>query len=141
MNILTYPVNIEQDEDGRFVVTFPDLPYGATDGATLEEALFDAQDCLDEVIAGLLADNKNLPKPTTSKYMVPVSPEIATKHALRVAFEESGLTRVEVARRLHVNEKEFRRILDPATHTKSKRMNKALRLFGKRVVVSIEDVA
>ena len=34
-----YPVELERDEDGRFVVTFPDFGWGATDGATLDEAL------------------------------------------------------------------------------------------------------
>ena len=38
-----YPAEIERDEDGRFVVTFPDFGWGATDGATREEALAEAQ--------------------------------------------------------------------------------------------------
>ena len=30
-----YPAEIERDEDGRYVVVFPDFGWGATDGATL----------------------------------------------------------------------------------------------------------
>lgn len=141
MKVMAYPARIEQDADGRFVVTFPDLPYGATDGATLDEALFEAQDCLDEVIAGLLADDKELPEPSQGEHMIPVSPEIAMKYAVRKAFNESGWTRIDVARKLDINEKEVRRILDPGQPTKPKRMNQALRVFGKRIVVQIEDVA
>ena len=37
--IFTYPVILEPDEDGRPVVTFPDLPGAVTDGADEAEAL------------------------------------------------------------------------------------------------------
>ena len=30
----TYPAEIERDEDGRHIVTFPDFGWGATDGAS-----------------------------------------------------------------------------------------------------------
>ena len=39
----TYPAEIERDEDGRYVVTFPDFGWGATDGATRDEALAEGQ--------------------------------------------------------------------------------------------------
>ena len=32
-----YPAELERDEDGRYVVVFPDFGWGATDGATPEE--------------------------------------------------------------------------------------------------------
>ena len=35
-----YPAEIERDEDGRFVVAFPDFGWGATDGATRDEAIY-----------------------------------------------------------------------------------------------------
>ncbi len=53
-NQFIFPVNIEADDDGRFVVTFPDLPFGVTDGATQDDTLSEAEDALDEVIAGLI---------------------------------------------------------------------------------------
>jgi len=49
-----YPVEIERDEDGRYVVIFPDFGWGATDGATLEEALAEARDLLRELIAATM---------------------------------------------------------------------------------------
>ena len=41
-----YPAEVERDEDGRYVITFPDFGWGATDGATLDEALAEARDLL-----------------------------------------------------------------------------------------------
>ena len=41
-----YPAEVTRDEDGRFVVVFPDFGWGATDGATRDEALAEARDLL-----------------------------------------------------------------------------------------------
>ena len=40
-----YPAELERDEDGRYVVVFPDFGWGATDGATPEDALDEARIC------------------------------------------------------------------------------------------------
>jgi antitoxin HicB len=47
----TYPAEIKKDEAGFFLVTFPDIPFAATDGKTLSEAMEEARDCLEEAIA------------------------------------------------------------------------------------------
>ena len=56
-----YSAEIERDEEGRFVVTFPDFGWGATDGATTEEALAEAQDLLRELIATTILEGRVLP--------------------------------------------------------------------------------
>ena len=59
-----YPAEIERDEDGRHVVTFPDFGWGATDGASREEALAEARDLLRELIATTIREGKDLPEPS-----------------------------------------------------------------------------
>ena len=54
-----YPAEIERDEDGRYVVTFPDFGWGATDGATRDEALAEAKDLLCELIADAIRKSGN----------------------------------------------------------------------------------
>ena len=56
-----YPAEVERDEDGRHVVTFPDFGWGATDGATRDEALAEARDLLRELIAATMREGKGLP--------------------------------------------------------------------------------
>ena len=60
----TYPAEIERDEDGRHVVTFPDFGWGATDGATRHEALAETRDLLRELIATTIREGKDLPQPS-----------------------------------------------------------------------------
>ena len=59
-----YLAEIERDEDGRQVVAFPDFGWGATDGATLEEALGEARDLLRELIVTTMREGKGLPEPS-----------------------------------------------------------------------------
>ena len=56
-----YPAEVERDEDGRYVVTFPDFGWGATDGATRDEALLEAKDLLRELIATTMREGRDLP--------------------------------------------------------------------------------
>ena len=60
----TYPAEIERDEDGRYVVTFPDFGWGATDGATRDEALEEAKDLLRELIVITIRDAEAPPTPS-----------------------------------------------------------------------------
>lgn len=46
-----YSADIERDEDSGVVVAFPDFGWGATDGATRDEALAEAKDLLRELIS------------------------------------------------------------------------------------------
>ncbi|MAF47424.1 MAG: type II toxin-antitoxin system HicB family antitoxin [Rhodospirillales bacterium] len=140
---LAYPAKLTEDEDGRFVVSFPDFGWGATDGATRDEALEEAQDCLEEMIAGLLVEGEALPKPSPARGRSLVRPGvlIAAKAALNQAFRESGTTRVALAKALGVGEAEVRRMLSPRHKTKITRLEDALAILGKRLELSVADAA
>ena len=66
-----YPAEIERDEDGRYVVTFPDFGWGATDGATRDEALAEARDLLRELIATTIREGADLPEPSRGRKAAP----------------------------------------------------------------------
>jgi antitoxin HicB len=58
--------------------------------------------------------------------------------ALIAAFRESGMTRVALAARLGKGENEVRRMLDPHHRTKLPAIEDALRVLGKRLVITVE---
>ena len=139
-----YPARIERDEDGRYVITFPDFGWGATDGATREEALAEARDLLRELIAVTMREGKDLPKPPIAigrrPLVVPPVP-IALKAALYRAFREAGVSQRGFARDLGVAESEVRRMLNPDHATKAATIDHALRQLGKRVSVAVGQAA
>lgn len=137
-----YPVEVEQDEDGRFIVSFPDVAEAITDGATLIEALEEAQDALDEALAGRINRDESVPapgKPRKGGSCVTPSAQMAAKAALYVAMHEMGITKkVELAKKLRVDEKEARRLLDPHHKTKLPRIEEAISALGKHLVVELQ---
>ncbi|NBC31262.1 MAG: type II toxin-antitoxin system HicB family antitoxin [Alphaproteobacteria bacterium] len=64
---LSYPAALEEDVSGRLLVTFRDLPEARTDGATVEEALVEAQDCLNSVLAFRAKDGIDIPRPSPAQ--------------------------------------------------------------------------
>jgi antitoxin HicB len=142
MTTLAYAANFTPDDDGRYVVTFPDFGWGATDGATMEEAIFEAEDCLAEIIASTISDGEDLPEasaPVKGQVLIYPPAEIAAKAMLYITVKKMKFKTIDLARGLHVDEKEARRILNPHHKTKLPRLEQALRVVGKRMVLSFED--
>ena len=72
---------------------------------------------------------------------MPVDPITAgLKRSLLQAWESSGMSKAELARRIGCHEAEVRRILDPGTMTKLPRLDQAARALGGRLVVSLEPI-
>ena len=139
-----YPVEIECDEDGRFVVTFPDFGWGATDGATRDEALDEAKDLLRELIATTIREGQVLPEPSRAGKRRPlvVPPlQIALKAALYEAYRQTNLSQRRLARDLSVAESEVRRMLNPDHATKTSTIDAVLRQLGTYVSLTVGKAA
>lgn len=139
-----YPAELERDEDGRYVVAFPDFGWGATDGADREEALAEARDLLRELIAATIREGGSLPEPSRAGRGRPVvvpPVQIALKAALYEAWRQAGISQRRLARDLDVAESEVRRMLNPDHGTRAATMDRALRLLGRRVTVTVGEAA
>ncbi len=144
LDTFNYPAEIQRDEDGRFVVAFPDFGWGATDGATREEALAEAKDLLRELIATTIREGEQLPAPSraTARRPVVVPPvQVALKAALYAAYRQAGISQRQLARDLDVAEGTVRRMLNPDHPTKAATIDDALRRLGKRITVTVIDAA
>ena len=139
-----YPAEIERDEDGRYVIAFPDFGWGATDGETLDEALTEARDLLRELLTTTMRDGNDLPTPSRptrnqSNIVPPLS--IALKAALYEAFRNAGVSQRRFARDLGVAESEVRRMLNPDHATKVAAIERALHMLGKRISLTVGKAA
>ncbi len=140
MRSFTYPATLTPDEDGGFVVTFRDLPEAITQGDTLDAALLEAADCLEEAVAGRIDDGLDIPAPSPrqkGESLVAVPLQMAMKAALYLAMREQGVSKSALARRLEVDEKVARRLLDPHHGTRLPLMNRALALLGRRAELRV----
>ncbi|MBI3038390.1 type II toxin-antitoxin system HicB family antitoxin [bacterium] len=64
MNRLSFPVTISKDKTGYFLVKFVDIKGAVTDGKSIQEALMEAIDCLDEALAVRIKLVEEIPMPS-----------------------------------------------------------------------------
>ena len=137
----TYPAVFTPDEDdGGFVVTFPDVPQALTQGDTVGECLAEAVDCLEEAIAAYISEGLEIPAPskvTKGQHLIRLPGLMALKAALHMAIQESHSSNTVLSRQLNVNEKEVRRWRDPHHGTKLPTMERALSVLGKQVEIRV----
>ena len=139
----SYPIDLHKEREGGFSVTFPDFDEAFTDGDTFAEAIAEAADCLEEALAGRIARRENIPGPSPAKGRPAVVPgaTLAAKAALYEALHEQRLSNSAFAVAMGVQESEVRRMLNPRHATKIGRLEEALSLFGKRLVITVEEAA
>jgi antitoxin HicB len=131
----------EGDDPAILIVTFRDVPEVVTEGEGMEEAVLHAREALE--FALLTYPQRGLPLPQAtplqkSEIQIAVAPDMAAKLAVLEAFREAGLSKLELARLLHKDEREIRRILDPHHATKLASLSQALKVMGKKLVVTME---
>jgi len=133
-----FPARLDQDDEGRWIVSFPDVPEALTDGADREEALGEATDALGAALAGYVHEQRQIPRPSQAEAgQVPINvpPLVAAKLALYQTMREQQVSNVELARRLDVTEAVVRRLLDPDHSSKIEKVNAALEALGKHLIV------
>ena len=64
----TYPVKLTKQKEGGYLVVFPHLPEAITQGESVEDALEQATDCLEEAIAKRIELNRRHIQTKTGLY-------------------------------------------------------------------------
>jgi antitoxin HicB len=140
MEILKYPVELKEEKDG-VTVTFPGMPYGVSCGENKEEALLNAVDCLEEIIATLIKDKKDIPHPSVShkNHIVVLSPTFSAKVLLYKALREQKMTKAELARRLNWKFPQVDRLFDVHHSSQLSQLSAAASVLGKHFVIGMEN--
>lgn len=131
--------------DGGYVVTFPDFGYGVTQGETIGEAMEMAQDLLMLTIGDYIREGKALPAPTRrrgNKYRaVPLPALQSAKVDLYIAFQSSGLTKANFARRIGIPKTHIDRLFSLRHRSRLDCIEAAFHALGKRLIVEVRDAA
>jgi antitoxin HicB len=143
--ILAWPAQLDRDDDGRVHVRFPDFPEALTDAADEREALDEAADCLAEAVAARISDGEDIPAPTRLRrgmLRFPLTPVLAYKAALYSVMRRDGISKSDLARRLGVDEKDVRRLVDPRYRgSKVERLHAALAVCGVVAQLTLVDTS
>jgi len=135
---LTYYAKLTKEEDG-YIVTFRDLPNVFTEGNTLEESLYNAQESLDGVLAEMTLMDYNIPIPSGEReceYPVPVSPDVAAPILLHLLRKQRTQTMTNVAQAMNIPYQQYQRLEHNCNMT-LKSLKKAISAMGGRVEIKI----
>ena len=137
---LAYPVHLERQEDGSALVSFPDIPEALTEGATEEEALAEAEDCLIAALGGYIQARRPIPRPSAGggRTLVPLPALVAAKSALYCAMRTQGVGNTALAERLGVSEGAVRRLIDPDHRSHIGQVEAALHVLGQQLVIATQ---
>lgn len=137
---MAWPAKFARQPDGSWLVTFRHFPFAATEAGSEAEAMVEARDCLDEAVAGTITRREPIPAadaPKRGERMVPLDASLAFKALLYRVMADNGVAKVDLAARLGVDEKEVRRMLNPAHRgTRIARYEAALAACGFAAEVS-----
>jgi antitoxin HicB len=138
-----YAVEVLEEPDG-VTVTCPDVPEMVTGGWGDVSANLDAAaDALATALSAYVDEGRPIPAPSPAegRPVVVVGPLAAAKLALHEAMLEQGVSNVELADRLGLDEKAVRRLRDPLHRSHIGAVETALRALGRRLVVEVLQLA
>src|SRR5438046_1797020 len=124
-NQFIYPASFRKLKEGGYLIRFIDFPEAITQSKIRKDALNEAIDCLEEAIANSIEMKLDIPLPSPLKkyqYNIPLHAIFVAKIALYLAMQEQKLTNTLLAKKLHCDEKEIRRLLDPHYNSKLPRL-------------------
>ena len=139
-----YPAKFSPDDNGTFLISFPDIPEAHTfweDKATANPI---AADALAAALSFYVEKGEPLPVPSATKrgqVLVHLAAATVAKLALYDAMRAQGITQSELGRRLRCHRQHVARIVDPAHNTKFEVLEAALAAVGKRAALLIQDAA
>lgn len=137
-----YPVNLEPDDNGTILVTFPDLP-GATFGEDEADALARAADALETIFIAFMDDRREIPKPSPAMGRPTVAPTLlgSLKLAAYEAMRARGWRKADLARAMGLNPRQIDRLLNLRHRSTVTQLEQALTVCGKRIEVATLDIA
>lgn len=134
---LAWPAELERQEDGSVLVSFPDIPEALTEGETEAEALTQAGDCLIAALGGYIGGRRAIPRPSSARGRdsIALPALVAAKVALYDAMHRQGVGNTALAARLGVSEGAVRRLIDLDHRSHIGHVETALHALGQRLTV------
>lgn len=138
--MLEYPVILEAQAEGGFVVTFPDVPEAITQGEDEDEALLYAVEALETALSFYVEARKPLPvasKARRGQRTVRPSALESAKLGVYQAMTEQGIKKAELARRLGWHMPQVDRLFDLRHASRLDQIEAAAKVLGRHLEVRV----
>jgi antitoxin HicB len=140
MQSFDYPFKISRSWNGGWVIACRDLPE-VTEVERSTDPLEVATGRLQAALERRMHNKLEIPVPSKARHdeiVIAAPVETAVKVALYEALRQTKVSKSELGRRLGVDEKSVRRLLDPGHGFKLPRIARAIEALGKRLVIGVK---
>src|SRR3972149_2656600 len=140
MQVYEYQFKFTSAEKGGWVITCRDLSEAISQAEATKDREEVASGCLQAALEARIRHEMELPqprKPEAREVLIAPPAGTAAKAALYVAMREAGVSKMELARRLGVDEKEVRRMLDPGHGSKLPRIAEAIEALRRHSRIAL----
>ena len=140
---VVYGAKIEKNQEGRFEVSFRDVAGALSYGETFEEAVFNASEALDGVLAVALETGTEIPAPTPVKVgevAIPVGLSVAAPVMLYLTRQSAGMTMAQVARAMEVSYQRYQQLEQPGGNLTMKTLQAAASAMGAMVELRVTPI-
>jgi antitoxin HicB len=137
---LKYPIDLQLDTNGQYLVTFPDIPEAVTAADTKEQALVMAVDALESALDFYFDEKRLVPPPSRVKRgqaFVDLPATVAAKAMLHNEMLATGIKKAELARRMKMAAPNVERIFHAKHGTKFETLEAAFVALGKKIEISV----
>ncbi len=134
-----YPLTIELDDNGTFLVSFVDIPEAHTFADDEDEIATRATDCVLTALEGYMKDRRPIPTPSrelTGRVVV-LPPLAAAKIELYETMRNAGVRKAELARRLQWHMPQVDRLLSLRHGSHLEHLEAALAALDRRLEVRV----
>src|SRR6202522_2938295 len=134
---MRFPIEITPDEE-FFMVTFPDIPEGITQGDSVEDAKLHASDALETALDFYFEAPREVPAPSPIQpggHFVELPAGISAKILLLNEMIRQNVRPDELARRLGTTPQEVNRLTDPHRTSRIDGIAGAMKALGKTLEI------
>lgn len=138
--MLIYPVTLTPDDNGTFLVGFPDIPEANSVGDDEQEALLNAEDSLEAALEIYFDEKRKIPlpsKPQRNQRAIILPALVTAKVLLMNEMLGQKVRKAELARRLDVHMPQVDRLFDLQHSTKLEFIESAFHKLGKQLSISV----
>lgn len=138
--MLNYPITLEPDTNGTFLILFVDFPTVNSVAEDREEIQTEALDALETALQGYFERRLPVPLPSSAapgQLTVTLPALSEAKVLLWNEMFAQQLKKADLARRLHVHNPQIDRLFDLSHASKLDFVEQAAKALGKRLTVSI----
>lgn len=138
--MFNYPVTLTPDDNGTYLVGFPDFPEANSIGGDQSEALLNAVDALESVLDMYFDQRRAIPAPSKGEpgqHLLALPALETAKVLLWNEMLEKKLRKADLARMLNVHMPQIDRLFDLGHSSKIEFVEQAAKALGKSLTISL----